>query len=819
MIDSRNPDYSNTPASSRRPRFGYEPANRGAEPVVSIVSPFYNGAGPFFSEVARCILEQSFQLWEWIIVNDCATNSDALAALEAVRHSDPRIRVIDHPENRGVSAARNTGVAAARADYIMMTDDDDLLEPTTIEKLLWHLEGYPEAAVANGWSVGFGAQEYLWPQGFERGEAFLKFNLVTGRVMLRKSAVQACGGWDESIRGGMEDWDFWLRFAYRGLWGSTIPEYLDWYRRRPNHRDRWGDWDNSERSRLFAEQMRSRYPSLYEGGFPRLSRRPLRYEKPLATSSPFSNAITKSKPRVLIILPWMVMGGADKFNLDLVEQLTGRGWGVSIAATLPSSNTWMARFARFTPDIFPLHTFVHPSQQHMFLRYLIDSRQPDVVLVTNSEFGYLSLPFLRSACPGPAYVDYTHIEEEHWKNGGYPRYGVACQKLLDLNIVASQHLKDWMTKRGAAPDRVEVATINVDPLRWTPDEAVRHKTRRELGISDRKPVILYAGRLCPQKRPKVFAETMRRLAEQNGDFVALVAGDGEDRAWLEAFVAEHKLSERVRLRGEQSIDEMRNLILASDIFFLPSEWEGIALSIYEAMAAGLAVVGADVGGQRELVSPDCGILVPRTDVETETREYVAALERFLSDEALRRETGARARQRIVEHFALERMGERMLALFDRAIELSKSAPREAVSESDGLAAANQALELFIRDLEWASRPQMQSAGSAASANNGAGGSDGASPLTQLAAESELWSIENSRAWRTVQRLKNNSLYRAVARLRWGPDWDSHRAEEPPLERLVRVKSSNAYKVIQVVKRTPIYRWYALHKYGPDWNRQ
>ncbi len=54
---------------------------------------------------------------------------------------------------------------------------------------------------------------------------------------------------------------------------------------------------------------------------------------------------------------------------------------------------------------------------------------------------------------------------------------------------------------------------------------------------------------------------------------------------------------------------LRDLMAAADILFLPSAWEGIAQSIYEAMAAGLVVVGADVGGQRELVTPDCGYLL------------------------------------------------------------------------------------------------------------------------------------------------------------------------------------------------------------------
>ena len=64
--------------------------------------------------------------------------------LDAFRNADPRIRVIDHPANLGLSAARNTGFRAARAELVVQLDSDDLIEPTAIEKWSWFLESYPE---------------------------------------------------------------------------------------------------------------------------------------------------------------------------------------------------------------------------------------------------------------------------------------------------------------------------------------------------------------------------------------------------------------------------------------------------------------------------------------------------------------------------------------------------------------------------------------------------------------------------------------------------------------------------------------------------
>ncbi|MGH8010772.1 MAG: glycosyltransferase family 4 protein, partial [Candidatus Binatia bacterium] len=340
----------------------------------------------------------------------------------------------------------------------------------------------------------------------------------------------------------------------------------------------------------------------------------------MSDTLPWENSLRKDKPRLLMIVPWLTMGGADKFNLDVLEQLTRQGWEVTVATTLTADHSWLPAFARLTPDIFILQHFLRPVDHPRFLRYLIQSRQVDVVLIANSELAYLLLPYLRTQCPGVAFADFCHMEEEYWKNGGYPRRAVEYQELLDLNIVSSQYLQEWMVQRGADARSIRVCYTNIDPQRWHPDQEQRAIVRQELAVDDTVPVVLYAGRICRQKQPRVFAQTMLRLSGMISS-VALVAGDGPELEWLRSFVHKHSLSDRVRLLGAVPNARIRELMMAADVFFLPSEWEGIALSIYEAMACGLPVVGADVGGQRELVTPECGILITRSDEKTEMRHY------------------------------------------------------------------------------------------------------------------------------------------------------------------------------------------------------
>lgn len=702
MIDPTKPDFTNTPVSPQRPCFDYAAADLSAPPYVTIITPFYD-TGPVFHETARSVLQQSFQQWEWLIVNDGSTDPEALSILEEYRDRDPRIRVIDHSSNQGPSAARNTAYRAARTQYVVQLDSDNLLEPTAVEKWCWFLESYPEYAFVKGFSVGFGAQEYLWQQGFHNGRAFLDDNRVDATSMLRKAVHQAVEGYDEAIRDGLEDWDFWLCCASFGYWGSTIPEYLDWYRRRPTHTDRWLKWDNEKEQRAFRAKLRQRYPHLWNGGFPQIQPRRHMPNDTVPDELPCENRLRKDKPRLLMIVPWLTMGGADKFNLDLLQQLTQRGWEVTIATTLEVDHSWLPHFAHYTPDIFILHHFLHLVDYPRFLQYLIRSRDVDVVLVSHSELGYLLLPYLGAHFQEVTFVDYCHIEEEYWKNGGYARMAIEYQESLDLNVVTSRHLKGWMVQRGADPQRIEVCYINVDPKEWRPDPEQRAAVRDELGLDEGVPLILYVGRICAQKQPRVFAQTMLRLYQQNSDFVALVAGDGPELTWLRSsFVKRHKLGDQVRLLGQVSNQCVKQLMAAADVFFLPSEWEGIALTIYEAMACGLPIVGADVGGQRELVTPECGVLIARSDEQTETEQYAEVLAELLGNPQRRTEMGQAGRARVSAHFRLEQMGERMVALSEKAIGLHTTHPRPRPSLGLGRACAAQAVE-YVRLFQFADK--------------------------------------------------------------------------------------------------------------------
>lgn len=810
MLDPRAPDFTNTPADPRRPGFGYAPG-AGAGPVaLTVVTPFFN-PGAVFAETARTVLGQSLQRFEWIIVNDASTDAASLTALDAVRR-DPRVRVIDLDVNRGPGHARNVGFRAARSDLVFQLDADDLLEPTTLEKQAWAALCQPAFSFFNAFLVGFGGINYAWTEGFHTPSHLLTKNPLSTHATIRRSAFEAIGGYDESMTGGLEDWEFWLRAAAGGFWGATIPEFQTWYRRRASHADRWKDWDEGSREREFLEGMKGRYPELFAGKFPHIEPMWPRVYEDVRPTPVLENPLAKQSKRLLMIVPWLRMGGADKWNLDLVEQLTSRGWEVTIAATLHANHTWLPEFARFTPDVFCLGSFLRPAEFPVFLRYLIESRGPEAVLISNSEMGYLTLPYLRAHCPGPVYVDYLHMEEPAWKNGGYPRYSVGSRDQLDYSMVTSEHLRRWMVQRGTDEQRVGTVYINCDPERWKPDAALRRRVRAELGIREDEAVILFAARLTAQKQPRVLAATLRELSARGCAFTALIAGDGEDRAWLEAFITEHGLGDRVKLLGEQSAARVRELMACADIFFLPSEWEGIALVLYEAMAAELAFVGADVGGQRELACEGTAILLPRSDEASEARAYAGALAMLIADPEARRAMGRAAGERIRAGFTLDRMGDGFLAGLRKAAEFRARSPRVPVPLGLAHELAVRAVE-YMRAGDQAGLLQHErdtlAARLAALPKDPPAQAPAQAPQPEPdPAERELADLTSSRAWRLVEMLKGTFLYRSYASLRFGEGWNRLGAPETPAARLARIKSSTSYKVLRSIKSSDAYRAYA-----------
>lgn len=197
-------------------------------PKVSIVTPYYN-SGKHFEETYRCVINQTFEAFEWIIVNDGSTKKEDVAVLEEFAKTDTRIRVF-HQENGGQSKAKNHAIRESKTDIIIFLDADDLIEPFYVEYLYDALEKHPKA----GWSymdlVGFEAVEYVWCKQFSAGRMTFN-NILVNSAAFRKAQLEAVGCFSEVEKYYDEDWALYLKLLAQGVHPVQIPMIGFWYRK------------------------------------------------------------------------------------------------------------------------------------------------------------------------------------------------------------------------------------------------------------------------------------------------------------------------------------------------------------------------------------------------------------------------------------------------------------------------------------------------------------------------------------------------------------------------------------------------------------
>jgi glycosyltransferase involved in cell wall biosynthesis len=204
---------------------------------ISIIIPIYNQE-KYICETIDCLLNQTFQDWECIIINDGSTDSTE----EIVRKTiigDSRFKYI-FQQNKGLPGARNAGIKLSEGDYIVFLDSDDLLSNLMLQITSEYLDNNKEIAIVSGaWDYidekGRTISSKLGPAKSDDYRKDLLFeNLFPIHVaLLRKEVILKIGGFDESLI-SHEDWDFWLRAAFSGFKFSSIEPIVAHYRKHQN---------------------------------------------------------------------------------------------------------------------------------------------------------------------------------------------------------------------------------------------------------------------------------------------------------------------------------------------------------------------------------------------------------------------------------------------------------------------------------------------------------------------------------------------------------------------------------------------------------
>ncbi len=205
-------------------------------------------------EAAQSVFAQSFQDFELFIIDDCSPQPINAAKV------DPRLHFVRHDRQRGPGAARNTGARMATAQWLLALDSDDHLKPDALETLY-------AARCETG--VIYGDVEYIGNEtGYRRLaewsiEGLLKLNgLLPVTSLHSRAAWHMVNGWSESLR-GLEDLDYWIRLAARGICGKRIDAVTLEYRRHGSSRTAGLLEENNRQFNEAVKVIRQKHATVY----------------------------------------------------------------------------------------------------------------------------------------------------------------------------------------------------------------------------------------------------------------------------------------------------------------------------------------------------------------------------------------------------------------------------------------------------------------------------------------------------------------------------------------------------------------------------
>lgn len=199
---------------------------------VSIIVPCYKQAH-FLNDSLLSVLAQTYTNWECIIVNDGSPDDTELIA-EQWSARDNRFKYLKK-ENGGLSSARNAGIVSCKGEYILPLDADDILDEDYLTFLVPELQQNPSLAIVSCYSNFFiDNRSNIIHQQKPIGttyHALLYENNMMASSLYHKKYWEEVGGYDENMKDGFEDWEFWIAITKKGREYKFVEAFLFYYRK------------------------------------------------------------------------------------------------------------------------------------------------------------------------------------------------------------------------------------------------------------------------------------------------------------------------------------------------------------------------------------------------------------------------------------------------------------------------------------------------------------------------------------------------------------------------------------------------------------
>ncbi|MCC7402327.1 MAG: glycosyltransferase [Chitinophagaceae bacterium] len=181
------------------------------KPRISIIIPCYN-QGVFLKEALESISHCEKEVIEVILVNDGSTDGFTNNYIDSLKNTF----CVIIQENKGLSEARNTGIAASNGDFILPLDSDNRIKPAYITESIKILDNNSDIGVVYGNAEFFGEKRGIWKVGPFNLQRLMLGNYIDACAVIRKSVLDKVGLYDTQMKFGWEDWEMWLRIAFAG---------------------------------------------------------------------------------------------------------------------------------------------------------------------------------------------------------------------------------------------------------------------------------------------------------------------------------------------------------------------------------------------------------------------------------------------------------------------------------------------------------------------------------------------------------------------------------------------------------------------------
>ncbi len=352
--------------------------------------------------------------------------------------------------------------------------------------------------------------------------------------------------------------------------------------------------------------------------------------------------------RLLLVINNLDMGGAEKLISLLAPRFVDRGIDTTVLCLRRTSSALerSLRASGIAVMDTGLEELYSPWQVRRLSRHLAQGRYDVVHVHLFPAQLWTGLASTLNDCPPLVTTEHsTHNRRrtDFLKPLDYLNYSRYSRIICVSDVVAreiTRWLPDTASKVVVIPNGIAVSQLrNAQPL-----------DLHEIGV-DSRPVIISVGRFVPEKGH----ESLIRAFAYLGHGTLVLAGDGPTRQDMEALAQSLGLSKRVRFLGIR--DDVPRLLKCADVFVQPSRWEGLSLSLLEAMAVGLPVVASTGPGVSETVG-DAGLLFE----EGNTAALAERLAQVAGSEALRRELGTSVLKRSLD-YDIETTADRHVVLY------------------------------------------------------------------------------------------------------------------------------------------------------------